>query len=215
MRGKLSNVRAFAAFQKDLEGYGTGDLGRVVAAMNAKALVAGRVLLRRAKTESDMMLEGSAERMWLAAENECLRSEIVTLQNLDDLRKKQNEDLEEKVKRQDVVIDEAQKELDLRERTIEGLRQEIVKAVDHAKNAQSLAAKLSADCAKKDKLIERLQEEAEENAQILTDASGEINEKSDAIYEAYKNALATFGSEPEPLVRSEGLGVSGLLDWML
>ena len=116
MRGKLSNVRAFAAFQKELEGYRTGDLGRVVAAMNAKALVAGRVLLRRVKTESDMMLEGSAERMRLAAENERLRSEIVTLQNLDDLRKKQNEDLEEKVKRQDVVIDEAQKELDLRER---------------------------------------------------------------------------------------------------
>ena len=51
--------------------------------------------------------------------------------------------------------------------------------------------------------------------QLLTDASDEINEKSDAIYEAYWSALATFGSEPEPLVRSEGLGVSGLLDWIL
>ena len=53
--------------------------------------------------------------------------------------------------------------------------------------------------------------------QLLTDATDEINEKSDAIYEAYRDALATFGSEPEPkpLARSEGLGVSGLLDWML
>jgi hypothetical protein len=106
-----------------LEIYGTGDLGRVVAAMNAKALVAGRVLLRRAKTESDKMLEGSAKIMKLAAENERLRNEIVTLQNLNDLRKKQNEELEEKVRGQDVAIEEAQKELDSREKTIEGLRQ--------------------------------------------------------------------------------------------
>ena len=60
----------FVCFQKELEAYGTGDLGRVVAAMNAKALVTGKVLLRRAKAESDKMLEGSAERMKLMAENE-------------------------------------------------------------------------------------------------------------------------------------------------
>ena len=51
----------YAGFKNELEGYGTGDLGRVVAAMNAKALVAGRVLLQRVKAESDNMLEGSAE----------------------------------------------------------------------------------------------------------------------------------------------------------
>jgi len=87
----------YAGFQKDLEGYGTGDLGRVVAAMNAKALVAGRVLLRRAKAESDRMLEGSAERLKLVVENEHLKKEVATLPNLDDLRGKQNEELEEKV----------------------------------------------------------------------------------------------------------------------
>ena len=53
-------------FKKELKGFGTGDLGRVVAVMNAKALIAGRVLLRRAKVESDKMLEGLAERLvWL------------------------------------------------------------------------------------------------------------------------------------------------------
>jgi len=51
--------------------------------------------------------------------------------------------------------------------------------------------------------------------QLLIDVIDEINKKSYAIYEAYRDALATFGSEPEPLARSEGLGVSGLLDWML
>ena len=51
----------YAGFKKELEDFGTGDLGRVVAAMNAKALVAGRVLLQRAKAGSDKMLEGSAE----------------------------------------------------------------------------------------------------------------------------------------------------------
>ena len=51
----------YAGFKKELEDFSTGDLGRVVAAMNAKALVAGRVLLQRAKAESDKMLEGSAE----------------------------------------------------------------------------------------------------------------------------------------------------------
>ena len=50
---------------------------------------------------------------------------------------------------------------------------------------------------------------------MLINATNEINEKSDAIYEAYRDALAIFGSEPEPLARSEGLGVSSLLDWML
>ena len=58
----------FVGFQKELEAYGTGDLGRVVAAMNAKALVVGRVLLRRAKAESDKMLEVSAERLKLVME---------------------------------------------------------------------------------------------------------------------------------------------------
>ena len=51
--------------------------------------------------------------------------------------------------------------------------------------------------------------------QMLSDASDEIEEKSDAIFEAYRDDLATFGAEPEPLVRSDGLGLNGLLDWML
>ena len=205
----------FVGFQKELEAYSTGDLGRVVAAMNAKALVAGKVLLRRAKAESDKMLEGSAERMKLMAENERLKKEVAMLQNLEDLCKKQIEELEEKVKHQDIAIAEAQKELDSRDETIEGLRQEIAKGVDNVKKAEGLAIQLSAECSKKDKQIEKLQEEAQENMQLLIDATDEINEKSDAIYEAYRDALATFGSEPGPLARSEGLGVSGLLDWML
>ena len=97
----------FVGFQKELEAYSTGDLGRVVAAMNAKALVAGKVLLRRAKAESDKMLEGSAEKMKLMAENERLKKEVAMLQNLEDLCKKQNEELEEKVRRQDIAIAEA------------------------------------------------------------------------------------------------------------
>jgi len=56
--------------------------------MNAKALLAGRVLLKRAKMESDKMLEGSAERLKLVVENERLKKEAATLQNLDDLHKK-------------------------------------------------------------------------------------------------------------------------------
>jgi len=105
--------------------------------------------------------------------------------------------------------------LDSREETIEGLRQEIVKWIDGVKKAEGLAVQLYAECSKKDKLIEKLQEEAQENMQLLNDATDEINEKSDAIFEAYRDALATFGSEPEPLVKFEGLGVSSLLDWML
>ena len=79
---------AYASFKSGLEAYGTGDLGRVVAAMNAKAFLVGRVLLKRAKVESDKMLEGSAERMKLVDENERLKKEIATLQNLEDFRKK-------------------------------------------------------------------------------------------------------------------------------
>ena len=68
---------------------------------------------------------------------------------------------------------------------------------------------------KKDVLIEKLQKEAQENMQLLSDASDVIEEKSDAIFEAYRDALATFEAEPEPLVKSGGPEVSGLLDWML
>ena len=51
--------------------------------------------------------------------------------------------------------------------------------------------------------------------QLLSEATDEIAEKSSEIYEAYKDALATFGVEPKPLLRSDGLGVNDLLDWML
>ena len=78
----------YAGFQEELEGYGTCNLSRVVAAMNAKALVAGRVLLRRAKAESDKMLEASVERLRLVVENEKLKKELAALQALDDSRKK-------------------------------------------------------------------------------------------------------------------------------
>ena len=51
--------------------------------------------------------------------------------------------------------------------------------------------------------------------QMLSDASDVIEEKSDAIFEAYRDTLAAFGAEPKPLVKSGGPEVSGLLDWML
>ena len=132
--------------------------------------------------ESDRVLEGSAERLKLVVENERLKKEVATLQNLDDLRGKQNDELEEKVRRQDIVIAEMQKELDSRELTIEGLRQEIVKGVDSEKKAEGLAIQLSAECSKKDQLIEKLQEEARENMPLLSDSSDKISEKSDAIF---------------------------------
>ena len=81
-------VVPYAGFKNELEGYGTGDLGRVVAAMNAKNLVAGRVLLKRAKMESDKKLEGAAERLRLTVENEKLKKELAVLQALDDSRQK-------------------------------------------------------------------------------------------------------------------------------
>jgi len=104
-----------------------------------------------------------------------------------------------------------QKELDLREATIEGLRQEIEKSIDKARKTESLAVQLSGDCAKKVEIIERLEKEAQENTQLLAEANEEIVEKSSEIYEAYKGVLATFGDEPEPLVRSDSLGLTGFL----
>ncbi|KAG2604242.1 hypothetical protein PVAP13_4NG055908 [Panicum virgatum] len=202
-------------FKSELEAYGTGDLGRVVAAMNAKAFLAGRVLLRRAKAESDKMLEASAEKVRLVEENERLKKDLSLLQALDDSRKKLNEELEERARRHDIVVNKMQKELDSKEATIKGLRQEIEKSVDKARKAEGLAVQLSGECAKKDKIIERLEEEARENTQLLAKANDEIVEKSSEIYKAYREALATFGAEPEPLVRSDGLGLNGLLDWML
>ena len=90
----------------------------------------------------------------------------------------------------------------------------MVKDVDGAKKAESLAVQLSADCTKKDHLIAKLQKEADENHQFLADACDEIEEKSDEIFEAYRSSLATFGEEPEPLVKGSRIEVSGLLDWI-
>ena len=115
----------------------------------------------------------------------------------------------------DIVVAEMQKELDAKEATIEGLRQEVVKGVDNIKNVESLAVRLSGECSKKDQMIEKLQEEARENMQLLSEATYEIVAKSSEIYEAYGDVLVTFGAEPEPLLRSNGLGLNGLLDWML
>ena len=96
----------YVGFKNELEVYGTGDLGHVVAAMNAKALVAGRVLLKRAKMESDKMLKGAVERLRLTVENEELKKELAALQALDDSRQKQNEELKERARRHDVVVAE-------------------------------------------------------------------------------------------------------------
>ena len=95
-----------AGFKNELKGYGTGDLSRVVAAMNAKDFLAGRVLLKRAKMESDKMLEGAVERLRLTVENEELKKELAALQALDDSRQKQNEELKERARRHDVVVAE-------------------------------------------------------------------------------------------------------------
>ena len=57
-----------------------------------------------------------------------------------------------------------QKELASKEATIEGLRQEIEKSVDKARKAEGLAIQLLGECAKKDKVIEKLEEEARDNA---------------------------------------------------
>ena len=43
----------------------------------------------------------------------------------------------------------------------------------------------------------------------------EIAEKSEAVYEEYKRALATFGAEPAALETEAEGGRSGLLDWLL
>ena len=68
--------------------------------------------------------------------------------------------------------------MDAKEATIEGLRQEVVKGIDNANIAESLAVRLSGECSKKDQMIEKLQEEARENMQLLSEATDEIVEKS-------------------------------------
>ena len=83
-------------------------------------------------------------------ENEKLKKELAVLQALNDSRKKQNEELEERARRHDVVVAEMQKELDSKEATIEGLRQEVAKGVDSSKKAESLVIQLSSECSKKE-----------------------------------------------------------------
>ena len=183
--------------------------------MNIKAFLAGGALLKRAKMDADNMLKGSAERLQLVMENERLKKELSLLQSLNESRQKQNEELEEWARRHDVVVKEMQKELDKKDAVIEGLRSEVEKSVNKLRDAEKVVVDLTAECLKKDKTIERLEKEDLENAQLLEDATKEIAEKSSMIFEAYKDALATFGSEPEPLVLTDDLGLSGLLDWLL
>ena len=74
--------------------------------------------------------------------------------------------------------------MDSKDEALEGLREEVVKCFGKVK-------------------------EAEENTNLLTEACDEIEEKSDKIFEEYRDALATFRAEPEPLVKESGVRFQG------
>ena len=80
--------------------------------------------------DADNMLKGSAVRLQLVMENERLKKELSLLQSLNESRQKQNEELEERARRHDVVVKEMQKELDKKDAVIEGLRSEVEKSVN-------------------------------------------------------------------------------------
>jgi hypothetical protein len=79
--------------------------------------------------------------------------------------------------------------------TLENLRAVVEKDVVMTNDLEAENKKLKVEGVKKGNLIERSWKEVEYSHNLMNEAIGEIDEKSDRIYLEYKKALATFGAE--------------------
>ena len=82
-------------------------------------------------------------------------------------------------------------------------------------NLQTEVRQLKADVERKNGKISELEKEVEEDRAMWESASQDILNKSAAIREEYRKALASFGAEPSPFPEDAEGGSSGLLDWLL
>jgi len=108
-----------------------------------------------------------------------------------------------------------QENMNLDEGVLENLRNIVERDDTKIVNLQTEVRQLKTDVEKKNDKISELEKEAEEDRVVWESATRDILDKSTAIREEYRKALASFRAEPSPFPEEAEDGASGLLDWLL
>jgi len=144
-----------------------------------------------------------------------LKKENEALEDLRGSLKSENELLKGKVSEHEETIAKMQEKMNLDEGVLENLRSVVEKDAAKVVNLQTEVRQLKADVERKNGKISELEKEVEEDRAMWESASQDILNKSAAIREEYRKALASFGAEPSPFPEDAEGGSSGLLDWLL
>ena len=180
-----------------------------------QALLASRAVVGSARKDEHDFLARSTEKARLMEEISALKREKEALENLRGSLKFENELLKGKVSEQEETIAKMQEKMNLDEGVLENLRSVVEKDAAKVVNLQTEVRQLKADVERKNSKISELEKEVEEDRAMWESASQDILNKSTAILEEYRKALASFGAEPSPFPEDAEDGASGLLDWLL
>ena len=180
-----------------------------------QALLASRAVVGSARKDEHGYLAQSAERLRLVEEISALKKENEALEDLRGSLKSENELLKGKVSEHAETIAKMQEKMNLDEGVLENLRSVVEKDAAKVVNLQTEVRQLKADVERKNGKISELEKEVEEDRAMWESASQDILNKSAAIREEYRKALASFGAEPSPFPEDAEGGASGLLDWLL
>ncbi|KAG2611934.1 uncharacterized protein LOC120704724 [Panicum virgatum] len=179
-----------------------------------QALLASREVVGSARKDEHDFLAHSAEKALLLERIITLEKENEALENLHGSLTSENELLKGRVSEQEETISKMQEKISLGEGVLENLRSVVEKDAAKVVNLQTEVRQLKADVERKNVKISEL-EEVEEDRVMWESASQDILNKSAAIREEYRKALASFGAEPSPFPEYSEGGASGLLDWLL
>jgi len=179
-----------------------------------QALLASRAVVGSARKDEHDFLAHSAEKARLLERISTLEKENEALENLRGSLTSENELLKGRVSEQEETISKMQEKISLDEGVLENLRSVVEKDAAKVVNLQTEVRQLKADVERKNVKISELEKEVEEDRVMWESASQDILNKSTAIREEYRKALASFGAEPSPFPEDSEGGASGLLNWV-
>jgi len=178
-------------------------------------LLASRAVVGSARKDEHNCLAHSAEKARLLDRISTLEKENKALENLRGSLTSENELLKGRVSEQEETISKMQEKMSLDESVLENLRGVVERDAAKVVNLQTEVRQLKADVERKNVKISELEKEVEEDRVMWESASQDILNKSAAIREEYRKALASFGAEPSPFPEDSEGGASGPLDWLL
>jgi len=178
-------------------------------------LLASRAVVGSARKDEHNFLAHSGEKARLLERISTLEKENKALENLRGSLTSENGLLKGRVSEQEETISKMQEKMSLDESVLENLRGVVERDAAKVVNLQTEVRQLKADVERKNVKISELEKEVEEDRVMWESASQDILNKSAAIREEYRKALASFGAEPSPFPEDSEGGASGLLDWLL